>query len=269
MSPTPPKNLREFQSLVEVIEALRGPNGCPWDKQQTHESLTRFAIEEAHELADAIDSGDIKEVQAELGDLLLQVVLHSEIARQNGSFDIADVIETLNEKMVRRHPHVFSETKVKDADHVKINWEQIKEKEKSDRSSNVSPEPFSFGLPKSLPSLLAAFKIGEKTKKYNFDWPELPPVIDKVKEELAELEEAVENNDLAHSEEELGDLLFSVAQVARHLNIDPEQALRKTNIKFEKRFRKMMDLADSQNQKLQDLDTDALEELWVKAKSME
>ena len=264
MSQKPPQNLRNFQSLVEVMKSLRGPDGCPWDKQQTHESLTRFAIEEAHELAEAIDSGDMDEVKSELGDLLLQVVLHAEIARQDGNFDIDDVVETLNEKMVRRHPHVFSETQVSGATEVTENWEQIKQKEKAEK--NKSSDEFSFGLPASLPSLLGSYKIGEKTKKYNFDWPDLPPVIDKVKEELSELEEAVASGNKEHCTEEIGDLLFSVAQVARHMEIDPEQALRKTNLKFEKRFQKVVKAVGGDPQKMNDYTSDELEEFWVKAK---
>lgn len=264
MSQKPPENLREFQSLVEVIEILRGPTGCPWDKQQTHTSLTRFAIEEAHELAEAIDSNDMDEVKKELGDLLLQVVLHAEIARQNGTFKISDVIESLNEKMVRRHPHVFSDVKVSDANEVTENWEQIKQREKSGKK--ISDEAFSFGLPTSLPSLLGSFKIGEKTKKYNFDWPDVPPVIAKVKEELSELEEAIQSGDKNHCKEELGDLLFSVAQVARHLDIDPEQALRKTNKKFEKRFQKMVAYAGGDENTLRTMSASELETLWERSK---
>lgn len=265
MGQKPPENLRNFQSLVEVMKSLRGPEGCPWDKQQTHESLTRFAIEEAHELAEAIDTGDMEEVKSELGDLLLQVVLHAEIARQDGHFAIDDVIETLNEKMVRRHPHVFSETEVSGAKEVTENWEQIKQKEKAAKNSG-GEFPFSFGLPKMLPSLLGSYKIGEKTKKYNFDWPELPPVIEKVKEELSELEEAVASGDKVHCAEELGDLLFSVAQVARHLEIDPEQALRNTNQKFEKRFQKVVKAVGGDPQKMNQYSSEELEVFWEKAK---
>ncbi len=268
MSQKPPENLRKFQSLVEVIKMLRGPNGCPWDRQQTHTSLTRFAIEEAHELAEAIDSGEMDEVKSELGDLLLQVVLHSEIARQEGEFEIFDVIETLNKKMLRRHPHVFSGASVKGADHVAKNWEDIKKQEKTEKQdTGAENHLFTFDLPKSLPSLLSSFKIGEKTKKYNFDWPDLPPVMEKVKEELSELEEAILSGDKQHYTEELGDLLFSVAQVARHLDIDPEQALRQTNQKFEKRFQKMIEFAGGNENTLKEMSTNDLENLWIRAKN--
>lgn len=261
--PRAPQNLRQFQSLVEIVTHLRGPQGCPWDKQQTHESLTRFAIEEAHELAEALESNDSTAIREELGDLLLQVVLNAEIARQNQSFSIEDVIETLCDKMIRRHPHVFSEQQVNSAEEVKQNWEEIKRQEKKPSTSQ------GFELPKDLPALLASFKIGEKTKKYNFDWTSLPPVIEKVKEELAELEMAVQNNDPVNIQEEIGDLLFSVAQVARHLAVDPEQALRKTNKKFESRFIAMQEVALKQGLDFKSLDADQLESLWVAAKSLQ
>ncbi|MCB0406940.1 MAG: nucleoside triphosphate pyrophosphohydrolase [Bdellovibrionales bacterium] len=253
-------NLREFQSLVKIIETLRGPQGCPWDKQQTHSSLTRFAIEEAHELAEAIDHAQSQAIKEELGDLLLQVVLHAEIARQENTFTIEDVIETLSEKMLRRHPHVFGNASAGSAEDVKKNWESIKQKEKDDKE-------FSFGLPSHLPALIASFKIGEKTKKYNFDWSEITPVLEKVEEELSELREAIQNQDRENMQEELGDILFSVAQVARHLDIDPEQALRKTNKKFETRFQKMVDWARMQNLDFKSLSPEKLEELWVIAKA--
>jgi tetrapyrrole methylase family protein/MazG family protein len=261
-APKPPQNLRQFQSLVEIVKVLRGPHGCPWDKQQTHKSLTRFAIEEAHELSEAIESGVQQEIKEELGDLLLQVVLHAEIADQAKSFSIDDVIEVLNEKMVRRHPHVFSNHTETSAEEVKQNWEEIKRNEKQQASALVG-----FDLPKDLPALLASFKIGEKTKKYNFDWTSLPPVIEKVKEELLELEHAIKNKDQENIQEELGDLLFSVAQVARHLDVDPEQALRKTNKKFVSRFLKMQQLALKQGLDFKNLNSDQLEALWVSAKT--
>lgn len=263
--PTPPKDIRSFQALVQVIEALRGPEGCPWDKEQTHESLTRFAIEEAHELAEAIEYGALDEVKGELGDLLLQVVLHSEIAKQNGTFEILDVIEALNEKMVRRHPHVFSDKKVSGLEEVKKSWDEIKKSE----SKKDKTEEFSFDIPKGLPSLLTSFKIGEKTKKLNFDWKDIKPVVEKVKEELSEFEFAVEKESKQRVQEELGDLLFSLAQVARHLQIDPEQALRLSNKKFESRFRKLMAMVKKNKKTPDDLTTEQMEELWVRVKADE
>lgn len=260
--PTPPKNLRSFQSLVQVIEALRGPEGCPWDKEQTHMSLIRFAIEEASELAEAIQLENPEDIKNELGDLLLQVVLHAEIARQNKSFEIHDIIEALNKKMIRRHPHVFADTKVSNSEDVSKNWDHIKALEKKTSSS----QNFTFDLPSGLPALLASFKIGEKTKKHNFDWKEVSSVIDKVKEELCEFETALKKESKDRTEEELGDLLFSLAQVSRHLGIDPEQCLRKSNKKFEGRFSKLMSAVQSSGREMTDLTPEELESIWQQIK---
>ncbi len=169
--PKPPNNLRDFAGLVKVVEHLRGPEGCPWDKEQSHETLTRFAIEEAFELGEAIDSGDQKAIRDELGDLLLQVVLHSEIARQEGRFDVNDVIQNISEKMVRRHPHVFADVKVNTSEEVLSNWTEIKAKEKGHKDP--------FDIPKALPSLLRAHKIGEKTKKSRLRLGECRPMLAK------------------------------------------------------------------------------------------
>jgi tetrapyrrole methylase family protein/MazG family protein len=253
--PKAPDNLRDFASLVKVVEHLRGPDGCPWDKEQNHSTLTRFAIEEAHELSDAIDSGDQKAICDELGDLLLQVVLHAEIARQENRFDIHDVIQSISEKMVRRHPHVFADVKAATSEEVLDNWAEIKAKEKGHKDP--------FDIPKGLPSLLRAHKIGEKTKKVAFDWENADQCWDKVIEELGELQEAVTSEE---SEAELGDLLFSLSQWARHRHMDAEQALRKTNLNFEKRFKKMQALVQAEGLDWNTLSPDKKEIFWKKAK---
>lgn len=258
--PKAPENLREFAGLIKVVEFLRGPDGCPWDKEQTHESLTRFAIEEAHELADAIDSGNVAEIRDELGDVLLQVVLHSEIARQEGRFDVFDVIQNINEKMVRRHPHVFADVKAETSGEVLKNWAEIKAAEKG------SPKKFEFDVPKGMPALLRAHKIGEKTKKISFDWENASQCWDKVREELGELEAAVKDGDSSAVEAELGDLLFSLAQWARHSGIDSEQALRKTNQSFEARFMKMQELVADAGRDWNSLPATDKETFWKKAK---
>lgn len=259
--PKAPENLREFPGLLKVVEFLRGPDGCPWDKEQTHETLTRFAIEEAHELAEAIDSGEQSAIRDELGDLLLQVILHSEIARQEKRFDIFDVIQNLNEKMVRRHPHVFAEVKADTAEKVLENWAEIKAKEKAGK------KPASvFDIPKGLPALLRAHKIGEKTKKVAFDWENADQCWDKVREELGELEQAVRAGDKVEVEAELGDLLFSLAQWGRHMNLDPEQALRKTNMSFEARFARMQELVKQAGRDWSSLKADEKELFWKQAK---
>lgn len=261
--PKAPENLSDFKSLIKVVEALRGPEGCPWDKEQTHASLTRYAIEEAHELAEAIESGDLPAVQEELGDVLLQVVLHAEIARQSGEFEVSDVIRVLNEKMIRRHPHVFGNVRADSSDQVLRNWAQIKAEEKADRPDR----PLSFDIPAGLPALLRAQKIGEKTTRVGFDWTGAEPCWLKVEEEMGELRRALDTGDKAEIESELGDVLFSLAQLARHLNLDGEQALRRCNSRFEDRFRFMQELADRDGKIWSETSADEKEKYWRAAKA--
>ena len=273
--PQPPENLRNFSSLVKVVEDLRGPEGCPWDKEQTNRSLTPYALEESCELAEAIESGQTTEIISELGDLLLQVVLHAEILKNEGRGEIEDVIEAINSKMIRRHPHVFADLSVANSDEVLKNWDQIKAQEKGD---NNPLRPGEFEVPKSLPALQRSAKIGKKTKKTGFDWSNWKEVIPKVKEELCELEEALESfptenldkvqeSQKSHVEHEIGDLLFAISQLARHLKVDPEQALRRTNQRFEKRYKTMIDICEENQQDFTQLDVNSKEELWGKAKS--
>ena len=257
--PKAPTNLREFEALLKVVEALRGPDGCPWDKEQTHLSLARFAIEEAHELAEAIESGEISAICEELGDVLLQVALNAEIARQEGKFDVSDVIQSINEKMIRRHPHVFANTKVESSAEVLKNWTEIKAKEKGTDATG-------FAVPVALPALLRAHKIGEKTKKVSFDWENATQCLDKVHEELAEFE-AARSESKDRLEAELGDLLFSIAQLARHLDLDAEQALRKTNVGFERRFFRMQELVRSDGKDWSSLSAQDKETYWKRAKA--
>jgi len=258
----PPEHLDRFESLLKIVEALRGPNGCPWDKEQTHRSLTPYAIEEAHELAEAIEAGRQDEIISELGDLLLQVVLHAEIARQEGRFDISDVIRAISEKMVRRHPHVFSDTKVTDSKEVLDNWSKLKAQEK--KSKEAPTDRFDVAL--SLPALARSQKIGEKTKRYRFDWDTAEDVLKKVEEELSELKTAMAKADRAELEHELGDLLFSVAQLARHLNLEAEQCLRTANARFEKRFFHMKNQLAARGREMTALPPEELEAAWQEAK---
>lgn len=259
----PPGDLKRFESLLEVVEALRGPEGCPWDKEQTHQTLTPYAIEEAHELAEAIEAGRESDMVSELGDLLLQVVLHAEIGRQAGRFDISHVIYAITEKMVRRHPHVFADVKVADSKEVLANWSEIKSKEKKSTSSLDR-----FDVPVSLPALARSHKIGEKTKRQRFDWPNAIEVMKKVDEEIgelkAELVDGGKNKEaVAH---EIGDVLFSVAQLARHLDLEPEQCLRTANARFEKRYFKMFEILRSEGKDLASVSTDEMEIAWEKVK---
>lgn len=261
--PTPPKNLSSFESLKQVVTDLRGPEGCPWDKEQNHQTLTQYAIEEAHELAEAIDRGEKDNIVEELGDLLLQVVLHAEIARQNGDFAIDDVIFSITEKMVRRHPHVFSQTKVSDSQEVVKNWQAIKEEEKK-----AKPFRERFDVPEGLNALIRSQKIGAKTHRANFDWSHPQEVLAKVDEEISELKEAIAKGDKDHTQHELGDVLFSLAQLARHLDLDAEQSLRIANQRFERRFFNMKKIANQEDKKFETLPIEELEKLWMKAKKL-
>jgi len=254
--PKAPEKLNTFEALVDVVKSLRGPDGCPWDKEQTHKTLTRYAIEECFELVEAIEKESDNEIKDELGDVLFQVILHSEIARQESKFNIFDVIENLNQKMVRRHPHVFNDTKVSGIDEVWDNWEKIKKQE------NKAKPCDRFDIPSGLPALMRSRKIGREAEKVNFDWQTPEQVFDIVIGELEELKESLGQTKKEQTHE-IGDVLFSVAQLSRHLNIDPEQALREGNDRFEKRFFKMKEFAEHD---LQDLKPEQLEDLWKRAK---
>lgn len=265
-----PDNSRLFSSLVKVVEALRGPSGCPWDKEQTHTSLTRYAIEETYEYVEAVESGDDREMCEELGDVLLQVVLNAEVARQRGAFDIDDVVEAICKKMVSRHPHVFGDeaefgADAKTSSEVLKNWQQIKAREKVVKKD--------FGLVRGLPALMAAQKIGEKTAHMNFDWSVADAVVEKVREELDEVLEEMETDadpaSNANIEKELGDLLFSVVQLCRHLKIDGEQALRKANTKFEKRFFLARELCERSGHDWMKLSEAEREGFWRQAKALD
>lgn len=276
--PKPPCNLREFSALLMVVESLRGPDGCPWDKEQTHSTLTRYAIEEVFEFAEAIDSGKTLEIREELGDLLFQVVLHAEIARQEGAFNIHDVIGGLNEKMIRRHPHVFGDTRVSGPSEVLKNWAEIKAAEKAAKA--VPSVPSAFNIPVNMPALLRSQKIGEKTAKLNFDWSDAAACWPKIREEIDELDEAMSAPDMEEAvatasaggptsniEAELGDVLFSLAQLARHLGLDAEQCLRKANSRFISRFDRMQERVHADAKKWESLPADEKERRWKQAKS--
>lgn len=267
---TTPKNLRQFSALTDIMAQLRtNPGGCPWDLEQNHKTLVPFAIEETYELAEAIEKNDIPNMREELGDLLFQVVFHAQIAAENEHFVIEDVFEELAEKLIRRHPHVFGETQANTSEEVLKNWEAIKSQEKTSTEPptySAAPDFKGFRVPLDLPALQRSSKIGEKTRKQNFDWNNATEVIPKVKEELAELEKALKENKPSEIEHEIGDLLFSVAQVARHAGIDPEQALRIANRRFEKRFLRLLDLASQRKALVNNLTIPQMEELWRQVK---
>ena len=261
----PPMREAQFdmQPLQDVIKTLREPGGCPWDIVQTHKSLRRNLIEEVYEVIEAIDLGDKKLLCEELGDLLMQIVFHARMAEEAGCFSMQDVIDGITEKLIRRHPHVFGDVTVKDAGEVLTNWEAIKRAEKKDRKSVLD------GVPKDLPSLMAAYKLQHKASKVGFDWPDVEPVWDKLDEEIRELEEATVDGSKEQIEEELGDVLFTIVNLARFLKIDPEVALSGTNRKFRKRFSYIEEKVKAKHEKWENLSLIELDDLWQEAKDLE
>jgi len=273
---------RPINRLLEVMDCLRDPEGgCPWDLEQTFRSIAPYTIEEAHEVADAIERGDLEHLKDELGDLLFQVVFHARLAREINAFDFDDVAEAVADKLIRRHPHVFGPDTDKGTDKpagtgpneastidVKTqteSWEQIKAAERMEAgmSSHID------GVSASLPPLRRAVKLQKRAARAGFDWPDLKPVLAKIREELAELENELESAETDRMEDELGDVLFAVANLARKLDIDADGALRRTNLKFETRFRAMEKAASEASQRFEDLDLEAQEALWQKVKSAE
>ncbi len=252
--------MKEFDKLVEIMATLRSENGCPWDRKQTLETLKSFLIEEAYETVDAIDEKDFEKLKEELGDLLLQIIFQSRIAEECGKFTIEDVVKTINEKMLRRHPHVFGNDRVNSTDEVLENWEKIKAKEREKKKE----KGFLSGIAKNLPALQVAYQIGVKTSRIGFDWKTPDEVIEKFREEWSEFEKAKKTGDLKKIKEEIGDVLFTIAQIARKLDIDPEDALRLSNKKFMKRFKFV-----EENTNIYNSSINKMEELWQKAKKKE
>jgi tetrapyrrole methylase family protein/MazG family protein len=248
-----------FERFQETIAHLRAPEGCPWDRKQTHSSLRPYLLEETYEVLDALDAGDRDDLREELGDLLLQIVLHSQIAVDEGSFRMADIIATINEKIVRRHPHVWGDVSAEDAETVKTNWDHIKQAEK-----NHTRESRLDGVSKSLPALSQAFSYQDRAARVRFDWDTIEPVIAKVREEIAEL--AAAPDDPAR-EQEVGDLLFAVVNWARWLGIDPEAALRGTNRRFYRRFRYIEQQVAAQDRPFEALTLQEMDDLWEAAKA--
>ena len=248
--------LKVFQELLEIMDRLRVE--CPWDIKQTNESLRNLTIEETYELADAILEGDQVEIKNELGDLLLHIVFYAKVGSETGDFDIADITRSLNEKLIYRHPHIFGDIEVEDADDVKKNWEELKLRE---------GRTVLQGVPRSLPAMIKANRIQEKVKAVGFDWDEREQVWDKVREELDELSEEVQKEDQERMESEFGDLLFSVINAGRLYGIDPETALEKTNLKFIKRFNYLEQNTLKKGRKLKDMNLDEMNDIWEQAKN--
>ena len=257
--------LTPFEELVEIMAKLRSDGGCPWDREQTHQTLRPFLIEEAYEVLDALDNGGDVDFRDELGDLLLQVVFHAQIAAEERRFDVHDVARAINEKLVRRHPHVFGDTRADTANEVLTNWEKIKREEKGSENRKSVLD----GLPAGMPALLRAYRIQEKVARVNFDWDDVKEVLEKVGEEIDEVRRALEKGDRAKIEEEIGDLLFSLVNLSRHLNVPPEDALRRSNDKFIRRFRYIEAALELKGDSLERATFGELDALWDEAKRRE
>ncbi len=257
-----PEDKRQlFAKLVGIMRTLRSEQGCMWDRKQTHESLKPYLIEEAYEVLAAIDQHSTEGVREELGDVLFQVIFHAQLAAEQGSFDIYDILDSSIEKMTRRHPHVFGDTKLSNTKEILANWERIKQAEKKQSAASALE-----GVPHELPALLRAHRLQEKAARVGFDHTSLKQVFAKLEEELAEFEEALKAENPAHMEDELGDLLFCLVNVARFIEINPEEALRKTIMKFIKRFRYLEERVVNAGKSLNEVSLEELDRLWEEAK---
>ena len=273
------KPSRDITRLIEIMAALRTPvTGCPWDLRQDFSTIAPYTIEEAYEVADAIDRGDMEELRVELGDLLLQVVYHARMAEEAGHFSFGDVVEAVTAKMIRRHPHVFGSKEARSAGIAKGNWEKIKAAEKAELAAaraargHVADAPASIldGIPASLPGLMVAVKLQAKAAKVGFDWNDVGAVIAKIREELDEVEAEIRTATQQKQAEEVGDVLFAIANLARHLHLDPEGAIRTANAKFRRRFRHIeQNVEHATGRSLADASLDEMEALWQQAKSAE
>ncbi|KIC91336.1 nucleoside triphosphate pyrophosphohydrolase [Flavihumibacter sp. ZG627] len=246
------KATAEFERLVQIMDELR--EKCPWDNKQTIQSLRHLTIEELYELADAISDENWKGIKEELGDIFLHLVFYSKIGSEKGQFTLEEVLQSINQKLINRHPHIYGDVTVKDEEDVKRNWEQLKLKE--GKKSVLS------GVPKALPAMVKSMRLQDKVKQVGFEWEKADDVWEKVKEEMQELQEAVEKNDQDHIEEEFGDMVFSMVNYARFLQVDAEHALERTNKKFIDRFTRMEEMATSKGLKLQDMSLTEMDALW-------
>jgi XTP/dITP diphosphohydrolase/ATP diphosphatase len=251
---------------VAIMARLRGPDGCPWDREQTFDTIKRHTLEETYEVFDAIERRSWPELKDELGDLLLQVLFYAQMAAEAGYFTIDDVAAGLNAKLIRRHPHIFGDVRAEDASTVLKNWEEIKREEK--KAAGGGEQSLLADVPRSMPAMLEAGKLGSRAAKVGFDWPDTEGLFAKLDEETAELREEIKALDAAAIEDELGDLLFTAVNLARHLKVDPESALRSANAKFRRRFTAMEEATGGQD-KLRMLTPDELEDEWRRAKTGE
>lgn len=275
---------RRFEDLVALQARLRAPNGCPWDREQTHETLRTYLIEEAYEVLEAIESGDAEKFASELGDLLLQVVFHAQIAAEEGRFEIGDVVESIHTKLVRRHPHVFGNAEARSSAEVLKNWEELKaEERREEKKGNGSAQrelggSLLDGVPRTLPALLEAYQLTRRAARIGFDWDDIEGLLEKLREEVQELKQELASPERSRGargntktnrgriEEEVGDLLFVAANVARFLEMDPEIALKKANRKFTRRFQQMEREKERGGRKLADASREEMEALWEQSK---
>jgi len=252
-----PKDLEKFETLVNIVARLRAPDGCPWDKEQTHQTLRSNLLSECYEVLEALDKSDAAKLSEELGDLLLQIVLHAQIAKDNREFEIGDVIKSITTKIIHRHPHIFGKVKVKDADEVMHNWEALKKEEREEGASILE------SVPKDMPALAYAYEISRRAVRVGFEWENVEGVIDKMAEEIKEIKDA---HDRQEKEREYGDLLFTLVNVARWEGIDAEAALRNANRKFFKRFKRMEELCRERGLDFSALSFKEKDKLWEEAK---
>ena len=254
------KESYDLEDLKKIVSILRSPEGCPWDKVQTHETLRRGMLEESYEVVEAIDEGSTEHLKEELGDVLLQVVFHADIENDAGRFDLNDVADGVSKKLVFRHPHVFGSVDVADTEEVLVNWEQLKRQEKGQETYTDTLN----AVAKTLPALWRAEKVQKKARKANFDWPDVSGALDKIAEELEELKTAISQQ--SNIEEELGDLLFAAVNAARFVEVDPEEALNRASDKFIARFARMEDFAIAEGKDMGEMTLEQLDALWDRAK---
>ncbi|SCX28477.1 nucleoside triphosphate pyrophosphohydrolase [Agrobacterium rosae] len=269
---------KDISRLIEIMEALRQPEtGCPWDIVQTFETIKPYTVEEAYEVADAIERNDMDDLCDELGDLLLQVVFHSRIAQEMGEFSFGDVVHAVTSKMIRRHPHVFAKSDADTPESVKVQWDVIKAQEKRDRAQRRAQQGtgedakagFLGSIQRAQPALTEALKLQEQAARVGFDWSAPEPILDKIEEEIRELREALEDGKPEKVSDELGDLIFALVNIGRHVKVDPENALRGTNTKFRRRFRHIETTLAENGETLEGATLDRMEQLWQAAKDIE
>ncbi|WP_028748120.1 nucleoside triphosphate pyrophosphohydrolase [Rhizobium mesoamericanum] len=269
---------KDISRLIEIMAALRNPEtGCPWDIVQTFETIKPYTIEEAYEVSDAIERNDMDDLCDELGDLLLQVVFHARMAEEAGEFSFGDVVEAITRKMIRRHPHVFARSDADTPDAVKKQWDDIKQAEKRQRAERRAKrgisEDFKAGflgsVQRSFPALTEALKLQERAAKVGFDWSAPEPILDKIEEEIGELRVALAEGDQTKVSDELGDLIFAIVNIGRHVKADPEQSLRGTNTKFRRRFNHIETVLDAEGETLEAASLERMEEIWQAAKAIE